>query len=79
MTDPLDVPPADHGSDRHGYVEVQWVAGFGHPDPPPEVLAGATCEDCLPNLFLRWDGHRWHRTVAHDDSCPGLARLEAEE
>lgn len=79
MSDPMDHPPLDHGSDRHGYVEISYgKAVIIDPDPPPEMLEGA-CLDCLPNLFLRWDGMLWTRTVAHDPGCPSFEALRASD
>lgn len=79
MIDPLDTPPVDHGSDRHGYVEVQGPMGSDiWPEPPRHLYVNA-CPDCLANVFLRWDGAHWHRTVAHDDGCPTLATIEGGE
>lgn len=80
MTDPLDHPPADHGSDRYGYVELTYAAGVSlRPRPPEALVDSLRCPDCLSNLFLHWDGLRWLSTVAHDEGCPTLARLEAGE
>ena len=84
MSDPLDAPPADHGSDRYGYFEVS------HPDSVqlsetfellPWVLAivDRPCADCNANVFMRWIGpddgpaderQNWHVTIAHDQTCP---------
>lgn len=68
---------ADHGSDRYDYIEVQAPTGV---EPPPWLLAMCleACQDCRANVFLRWDGKDWHRTVAHDDGCPTMARIEKD-
>jgi hypothetical protein len=68
--DPLDRPPADYGSDRYDYIEVSSPPGVTAPAPPLELYEHPSCLDCRANLFLRWDGSHWHRTVAHDDGCP---------
>ncbi len=86
MSDPLDSPPTDHGSDRYDYVELA-----GPPDIAPhglwfERLLMQVCPDCRANAFLRFlpDGDgveqhpHWHLEVAHDDACPWLAKYEAE-
>lgn len=77
MIDPMDFPPVDHGSDRHGYIEVEGPIGLDEwPDPPAYLVVNA-CADCVPNIFLRWDGRHWHRTIAHDDGCPTMGAIEA--
>lgn len=78
--DPMDSPPEDHGSDRHGYVELTYDGPVRWPVSIPShtLLESLRCHDCLPNLFLRWDGKRWHSTIAHDDGCPTLAAIEAQ-
>ncbi len=73
-------PPADHGSDRYGYVEY---SGAPEGVKPPDTLVNKAivdaCQDCNPNLFFRWvRPHVWALTIAHDDSCPTLARIEQE-
>lgn len=80
MTDPLDSPPEDWGSDRYGYIELQFAPGVEPRDPPVSVLReyDPPCMDCNANLFLRFDGRHWAATTAHDDCCPTLARIEQE-
>lgn len=79
MSDPLDTPPLDYGSDRHGYVELAYDRANeppgSEPLPPATLVASLRCKDCLSNIFLRWDGERWLSTVAHDDGCPTFAQL----
>lgn len=88
MTDPLDTPPADYGSDRYDYIEIQ--------DAPPgyrplgqwwDMFIAAPCGDCRANVFAKWVGQDsidawrpqgWKITVAHDDNCPTLTRLEQQ-
>lgn len=86
--DPLDSPPADHGSDRYGYVEL-----IGAPEgvvPFPLLVDSLLCPDCVCNLFLTYVGeapprhtimtmHVWQPLVAHDDSCPTFARIQREQ
>lgn len=71
----MDEPPSDFGSDRYDYIEVQAPTGV---EPPASLLHDSleACGDCRANVFLRWDGATWHRTIAHDDTCPTLARIE---
>ena len=68
-------PPDDYGSDRYDYIEVDAPVGM---TVPPELVSDPACMDCRANVFLRSDGDRWHRKVAHDDGCPTLARIENE-
>ncbi|MFL5313055.1 MAG: hypothetical protein ACJ79H_21695 [Myxococcales bacterium] len=67
--------PADHGSDRYDYVEIDAPPGV----PLPEWLTAdyMPCPDCRANLFLHWDGKVWRSTVAHDAGCPVLREHEA--
>lgn len=67
--------PADHGSDRYDYIEIDGPEGT----PLPGWLTADwhPCADCRANAFLRWTGDRWDLTVAHDDGCPALASGEA--
>lgn len=91
MSDPLDVPPPDHGSDRYRYVELQGAPpGVAPSAALVESLLEQSCLDCNPNLFMTWrpkgDGNTgdgsaesyWWVTVAHDTGCPTYARLERE-
>lgn len=77
MPDPMDVPPADHGSDRYDHIEIAAPDGM---TPPAELLASSleACGDCRANVFIEWRDDRWHRTIAHDDGCPTFATIEAE-
>lgn len=76
MTDPMDIPPTDHGSDRYGYVETQGAPAEVQPaEEYVDRLLATACLDCNPNLFLRWTGddeQPWHVTVAHDNTCPSV-------
>lgn len=55
MDDPLDSPPADHGSDRYNYVELSNAPeGVLPPDRLVDHLLDKACQDCNPNLFFRW-------------------------
>lgn len=96
MTDPMDTPPKDYGSDRYDYVEVigapegQTPAGLQWFDA---LLRDGVCPDCRANLFVYWrtdeqiaagvaagaSASRWAYRVAHDDGCPTLAKIEAEQ
>lgn len=70
----VDTPPADHGSDRYDYIEVEAPVGV---DPPATLTNRllVACLDCRANVFLRWLGgdpaadSSWNVTVAHDDGC----------
>lgn len=75
----MDTPPADHGSDRFDYIEVYAPEGM---IPPVELIEDSLvpCQDCRANVFIAWDveHRRWHRTIAHDETCPALAAMEAD-
>lgn len=87
MTDPMDTPPKDHGSDRHGYVEL-----IGAPpgvEPDARLVDSLACPDCLSNIFLTYvatavgrrtavEMHVWQPKIAHDDGCPTFARIQRE-
>lgn len=89
MSDPMDRPPADFGSDRYDYVEV---VGAPADIAPYGVwltrLLAEPCPDCRANLFIHWrpdgDGNteqqpsHWFVQIAHDDGCPAYARLARE-
>lgn len=85
MSDPLDNPPADHGSDRYDYVEIIGAP----PDVQPsgawwDKLLQEPCPDCRANVFVYWrtdeqvaqgaeagaPSSRWSYTIAHDETCP---------
>lgn len=84
--DPMDELPTDYGSDRYDYIEL-----IGKPDdvPLPGWLTDdwMPCPDCRANAFIKYiqcrppdpDNYRWHVTVAHEDTCPTLARIESED
>lgn len=45
----------DHGSDRYGYVElINAPEGVLPPDRLVDRMLATACQDCNPNLFLRW-------------------------
>lgn len=72
MADPLDSPPADHGSDRHGYVELIGAPPHVVPDEAWVDQLLASCGDCNLNLFLYWRPKQdppWHVEYAHDATC----------
>lgn len=73
----MDQPPTDYGSDRYDYIEIQAPEGV---NPPAWLLEQslAACGDCRANVFLRLANNGWHRTVAHDETCPTLARMEKD-
>ncbi len=79
--DPMDTPPADHGSDRYDYIEIQAPQGIRPPDALMDRLLEA-CPDCRPNVFVRLESgsltetRTWQPTIAHDDGCPTFARIE---
>lgn len=87
MSDPLDKPPVDHGSDRYGYVEVDAPAGIRPSGEWLDRLLAAPCMDCNANVFLTWllldktpdDPDAWHATIAHDRTCPAQNAREAGE
>lgn len=71
--DPMDSPPADHGSDRHGYVELVGAPQHVVPDDAWVDQLLASCGDCNLNLFLYWRPKQdppWHVEYAHDTTCP---------
>lgn len=90
--DPMDSPPEDYGSDRYDYVEIQGFPGEPDVMVKTLWflnLITDTCPDCRANVFLRWlltDSPRdldlqhmrlaWDVTIAHDESCPTLLKLE---
>lgn len=92
MTDPMNTPPVDHGSDRYDYVEIQKTRPGVEPHPQLLADLDPPCPDCRANLFLRlnrpdptWpparghmdaNGHVWYVAIAHDHTCPTLAKEE---
>lgn len=84
MSDPMDRPPADHGSDRYDYIEIESPFELQPEGPWWDAIVAQPCSDCRANVFVKWgntnyprgDKRAWHVVVAHDDSCP---RLLAEE
>lgn len=89
MSEHMDHPPVDHGSDRYDYIEVEAPPGIAPTgDWYRQLVAWDGCGDCRANIFLRYldtehpgdpsDVSSWHITVAHDDACPFLARMERE-
>lgn len=67
---------SDHRPDLYDLIEIE-----GPPDQPlPRWLTAdyVPCQDCRANLFLRWNerGAVWEYTIAHDDGCPFLAKIE---
>jgi hypothetical protein len=80
--DPMDTPPADHGSDR--YIEIDAPFGLEPEGEWWEAVTAEPCADCRANLFVKWgntnrlrsDPMAWHLVVAHDDGC---SRLRAEQ
>lgn len=72
--------PADHGSDRYGHVEATWRTAPPGPEQVREAL-DYRCPDCNVNVFIREDEEAagvYHVKIAHDQTCPWLARREAE-
>lgn len=81
------VPPRDHGSDRHGHVEYAGApTGIQPTEAVVEAMFVDACQDCRPDLSLRWvpsdhpdhawldaNGQHWLVTVAHDQTCPRSA------
>lgn len=87
--DPLDRPPADHGSDRYDYVELIGAPAGVKPDGIWwDRLIATPCPDCRANIFATWTprhgmsaanaGARqyWEIKIAHDATCPNLQQLE---
>lgn len=84
MSDPMDSPPTDHGSDRYDYVEVSYKGDLPETfELVPWVLRlwDQPCLDCRANVFMHYNGpeggdvddrHNWLVTIAHDDGCPSL-------
>lgn len=84
MSDPMDRPPLDYGSDRFDYVEVEAPADVTPSGPWLDRLLAAPCMDCRANVFLRWmhldktpdDPDGWYVTIAHDSGCPAQTARE---
>jgi hypothetical protein len=85
MTDPMDMPPEDHGSDRYDYVEIDAPPGVRPLGEWFDQLLADPCADCRANVFLRWQGatpddawlrESWYVTLAHDETCPSLLKHE---
>lgn len=55
--DPMDTPPADFGSDRYDYVEVEAPPGIRPIGQWWDDLIAAPCPDCRANAFARYVGH----------------------
>lgn len=73
-------PPVNHGSDRFDYVEATWRTKEPSPEQVKEALK-IQCPDCRVNVFIREDDEidgSYHVTVAHDETCPWLAKREAD-
>jgi hypothetical protein len=79
----MGTPPADHGSDRYDYVEVQAPPGARPIGQWWDDLIAAPCPDCRANVFARWLGSdsvqrrfndriNWDITIAHDETCPAI-------
>jgi hypothetical protein len=74
MSDPLDHPPTDHGSDRYDYVEI--VGAPADVQPKGEWfdrLLAEACPDCRANVFITWAPQQaasWTVQIAHDETCP---------
>lgn len=91
MSDPLDAPPVDHGSDRYDYVEI---------DAPYNIVPGGEwwtellaegCPDCRANVFAKLihvppptfnaakprvvTRECWQISLAHDATCPNADKL----
>lgn len=80
MSDPMDTPPVDFGSDRYDYVELIGAPEGVSPEGEPwfEQLVAEPCPDCRANVFIRWlADDSWQVTLAHDDGCPVLRRPSA--
>lgn len=71
----MNTPPPDHGSDRHGYVEVAAEPGVRPLGPWWDALVDLPCADCNANVFAEhlggdaWHPRSWTIAVAHDDTC----------
>jgi len=82
----MDRPPADHGSDRYDYVEVQAPPGIRPIAQWWDDLIAAPCPDCRANVFamliagaparLDNQGRGWRIAIAHDNTCPTLRNEE---
>jgi hypothetical protein len=81
MSDPMDRPPVDYGSDRYDYVELIGAPpGVAPHGQWWERMLAMPCPDCRANLFAKWAPDRlpypWDVTIAHDDGCPRLRAIE---
>lgn len=83
---PMDSPPADHGSDRYDYVEITAPPGIRPIGEWWDGLLMVPCLDCRANLFVKFLGadheanrafeqDAWHITCAHDENCPTMDTL----
>lgn len=86
LMDPMDSPPADHGSDRYDYVEViNAPPGVAPHGEWWERMLAMPCPDCRANVFATYQPEvappqmPWSVQIAHDEGCPALARIEAEQ
>ncbi len=79
MSDPLDTPPVDHGSDRYDYVEVNAPGLLTPSGAWWNAVLAQPCPDCRANVFIYWTGlglksqhdpQSWRITIAHDETCP---------
>lgn len=74
-----DSPVGDYGSDRFDHVEARWRTKPPAPEQVVDALA-YRCPDCNVNVFIEEDVDTdgvYHIKVAHDQTCPWLARHEA--
>jgi hypothetical protein len=82
MSDPMDTPPEDYGSDRYNSIEL--VGAPPGVEPEPALVSWYDrhgCLDCNPNFVYHYrpaSPSGWHVQVAHDDGCPSLAQHERE-
>lgn len=68
--------PATYGEGWYDRIEIEAPKGMA---PPAWLTADwMPCMDCRANAVIRWlvDEDRWHVTIAHEDTCPELAKHE---
>ena len=88
MTDPMDHPPVDHGSDRYDYVEIIGAPVGIAPDGEWfDKLLDEACPDCRANVFITWTpvltsagriditASPWSVQIAHDEGCPTYRKV----
>lgn len=72
-----DQPLPDYGAGWCDRIEIEGPEGVSLPKWLTPTWS--PCQDCRANGFLQWRAGWvgvWLLTVAHDDGCPTLARMD---